>query len=253
MNYDVIVIGGGPVGLGLAIELGQRGISVGLVEKYETIQPIPKGQNLTQRTVEHFHFWGVEKEIQAARTMPQDYPIGGVIAYGSLTSDHWYSWLKRELVRPFFYTDNQRLPQYATERVLRERAAQLKTVEARYGWAAETVTQTDDRVEVVLRHTDGREKRWAALYLVGCDGSRSIVREQAGIPQTMDDHGKRMALIVFRSTELHRHARSLPRQIVLQRGASPARGVLAIFWPGRRWGTVLFSRPGAGRHNQREF
>lgn len=210
MEYQVIIIGGGPVGLGLAIELGQRGVHVGLAEKYETIQPIPKGQNLTQRTVEHFRAWGVEQEIQSARTMPQDYPIGGVIAYGSLLSDHWYSWLKRELVRPYFHCDNQRLPQYATERVLRERVAQLETVETAYGWAAETVTPIEDQTNVVLRHQDGRQMRWVAPYLVGCDGSRSIVREQAGIPQTMDDHGKRMALIVFRSKELHQLLERFP-------------------------------------------
>ncbi|MEM8859861.1 MAG: FAD-dependent monooxygenase [Chloroflexota bacterium] len=209
-EFQVIIVGGGPVGLGMAIDLGQRGIKVGLAEKYETIQPVPKGQNLTQRTVEHFRAWGVEDQIQAARTMPQDYPIGGVIAYGSLTTDYWYSWLKRELVRPYFFTDNQRLPQYATERVLRERVSQLENVHAVYGWAAETVNQSEEQAEVVLRHKDGREMHWTAPYLVGCDGSRSTVREQTGITQTMDDHGKRMALIVFRSKELHQLLERFP-------------------------------------------
>ncbi|HCW82665.1 MAG TPA: monooxygenase, partial [Rhodobacteraceae bacterium] len=55
--YDVIINGGGPVGTGLAIDLGQRGLRVALVEKYPTPQPVPKGQNLTQRTMEHFRSW----------------------------------------------------------------------------------------------------------------------------------------------------------------------------------------------------
>ena len=48
---QVVIVGGGPVGLGLAIDLGQRGVSCVLVERYISPQPIPKGQNLTQRTL----------------------------------------------------------------------------------------------------------------------------------------------------------------------------------------------------------
>ena len=79
-DTDVVIVGGGPVGMGLAIELGQRGVPVTVIERYETPQPIPKGQNLTQRTMEHFHFWGAEPELRAARTVPPEYGIGGLTA-----------------------------------------------------------------------------------------------------------------------------------------------------------------------------
>ena len=69
---EVLIVGGGPVGMGLAIELGQRGIRTVVVERYPQPQPIPKGQNLTQRTMEHFHFWGAEAALRAARTLPRD-------------------------------------------------------------------------------------------------------------------------------------------------------------------------------------
>ena len=59
-DAEVVIVGGGPVGMGLAIELGQRGVRCIVVERYPQPQPIPKGQNLTQRTMEHFHFWGAE-------------------------------------------------------------------------------------------------------------------------------------------------------------------------------------------------
>lgn len=49
---QVVIVGGGPVGLGLAIELGQRGVRCLLVERHAQPQQIPKGQNLTQRTME---------------------------------------------------------------------------------------------------------------------------------------------------------------------------------------------------------
>ena len=80
-DTQVLIVGGGPVGLGLAISLGQRGIRCTVVESYAEPHPIPKGQNLTQRTLEHFHFWGAEKELRAARTIPREYGIGGMTAY----------------------------------------------------------------------------------------------------------------------------------------------------------------------------
>ena len=82
-QYQVIIVGGGPVGVALGVELGQRGISCALVERHTTPQRIPKGQNLTQRTMEHFHFWGIADRLRSVRLLPDGYPIGGVTVYGS--------------------------------------------------------------------------------------------------------------------------------------------------------------------------
>ncbi len=101
-DAEVIIVGGGPVGMGLAIELGQRGVSVIVVERYVQPQPIPKGQNLTQRTMEHFHFWGAEKQLRAARTIPVEYGIGGLTAHGTLLGPYSYDWLQRDLVKPYY-------------------------------------------------------------------------------------------------------------------------------------------------------
>jgi 2-polyprenyl-6-methoxyphenol hydroxylase-like FAD-dependent oxidoreductase len=200
----VIIVGGGPVGMGLAIELGQRGIECTLVERYTQPQPIPKGQNLTQRTMEHFHFWGAEKQLRAARTIPPEYGIGGLTAYGTLLGPYSYDWLQRELVRPFYFTGNERLPQYATEAVLRARLAELPCVETLYGWSAESVAQDATGVTASIRQRDGEKRRvLRGAYAVGCDGARSTVREQVGITQTRTDHDRVMVLLVFRSRELH--------------------------------------------------
>lgn len=201
---QVLIVGGGPVGIGLAIELGQRGVDCTLLERHTTPQPIPKGQNLTQRTMEHFHFWGAEPQLRAARTIPPGYGIGGLTAHGSLLGQYHYDWLQRELVRPFYFQGNERLPQYATEAVLRQRVAQLPSVKTLYGWKADTVVQSADGVEVVITEREGSGRQTLrADYVVGCDGSRSTVREQAGITQTLSDHDRLMALVVFRSRELH--------------------------------------------------
>ena len=202
---EVVVVGGGPVGMGLAIELGQRNIRAVVVERYAAPQAIPKGQNLTQRTMEHFHFWGVEGAVRAARTIPSEYGIGGLTAYGTLLSEYSYDWMQRELVRPFYFTDNERLPQYATETVLRRRAEELASVATLYGWSAETVHQDEGEAHVLLAERAGAGRRTLrAQYVVGCDGSRSTVRTQAGISQALSDHDRLMVLLVFRSHALHR-------------------------------------------------
>lgn len=204
-DWDVVIAGGGPVGLGLAIELGQRGIRCLVVERYDQPQPIPRGQNLTQRTMEHFHFWHAEAALRAARTVPKEYGIGGMTAYGTLLGPYHYDWLQRELVKPFYNSDNERLPQYATEAVLRARAAELPTVETLFGWSVGDLSQDEHSVTLHLVERAGPGRRTVtAPYAVGCDGSRSIVREQAGITETKTDHDKRMVLLVFRSEELHR-------------------------------------------------
>ncbi len=210
-DAQVIVGGGGPVGMGLAIELGQRGIRCIVVERHAQPQPIPRGQNLTQRTMEHFYFWGAEKELRARRTIPREYGIGGLTAYGTLLGGHTHDWLQRELVRPFYFTDNERLPQYATEAVLRQRAAEIPNVETLYGWRVESVSQDDHGAHVVIAEREGERRRTLrADYAVGCDGSRSLVREQAGITQTRSDHDRLMVLLVFRSHGLHRLLERFP-------------------------------------------
>lgn len=201
---DVLIVGGGPVGTALAIELGQRGIDCALVERHAQPQPVPKGQNLTQRTGEHFRAWGVSRQIRAACPIPHAFGVAGLTCYGTLLSGYAYNWLRRADVRPFYAEDNERLPQYCTENVLRDRAAQLDSVQIRYGWFAQGLRQDESGVRVSLAETHGAgREELRARYVVGCDGSRSQMRDSAGIQQTLERHGKRMALLVFRSRELH--------------------------------------------------
>src|SRR5205807_831365 len=185
------------------------GIRCVLIESRTALDRIPKGQNLTQRTLEHFHFWGIVKELRAARIMPPSYPIGEITAYGDLMSEYWQAPAGREVVRPYYFQDNERLPQYQMEAVLRSKLATLAVVECRFGWTAREIGQEPDGVRVVVDGA-GAQETLTADYIVGCDGARSIVREQAAIGRTGTDFEQRMVLAVFRSSALSKGLRRFP-------------------------------------------
>ncbi len=210
-KYQVVIVGGGPVGVGLGVELGMRGISCAIIEPRIDLGRIPKGQNLTQRTLEHFANWGVEPEIRAARLMPAGYAIGELTAYGNLMSQYWHAPAGRELVRQFYSQDNDRLPQYQTEKVLRRRLLDFPHVETRYGWVAGDIVQDANSVRVSVSQADGATPEVLECdYLVGCDGAHSGVRSQIGIERTKLDYEQKMLLAVFRSKDLNDHLKRFP-------------------------------------------
>src|SRR6266478_63174 len=201
-RHQVVIVGGGPVGVALAVDLGLRGISCALVERRIEPQRIPKGQNLPQRTLQQSHFQRIADELRAARVLPPQYPMNGIVAYGNLTSEYWYAPPLREIVNPYYFQENERLPQYQTEYVLRTRMAGLPNVDRRMGWSAQEIEQDADG-------DTGREVL-EADYVVGCDGSHSTVRRQIGIERSGPDFNQLMVLAVFRSRELHEQLKRFP-------------------------------------------
>src|SRR5262249_29806904 len=153
--------------------LALKGIRCVLIESRTALDRIPKGQNLTQRTLEHFHFWGIENELRAARIMPPSYPIGEITAYGDLMGEYWQAPAGREVVRPYYFQDNERLPQYRMEAVLRAKLATLDAADCRFGWTARAIVQEPGGVRVVIER-NGAQETLGADYIVGCDGARSL-------------------------------------------------------------------------------
>lgn len=210
-KYQVAIVGGGPVGTALAVDLGLRGISCHLVESRTGLSRIPRGQNLTHRTLEHFYRWGIVDRLRAARVMPRGYPIGEITAYDSLMGDYWHAPAGREVVRDYFFQDNDRMPQYQMEAVLRNKLADLPTVECVLGTTASAIEQDADAARVILAGAGGMpEDILEAEYVVGCDGGHSIVRKQLGVEQRGTEFDQLMVLIVFRSRELNDRLKRFP-------------------------------------------
>ena len=214
-RHQVIIVGGGPVGAALAIELGLRGVSCGLVESRTGMHKIPKGQNLTHRSLEHFYFWGIVDELRAARFLPPGFAIGEITAYGNLMSEYWHAPAGREVVRDYYFQANDRLPQYQMENVLRKKMASLPNVEARFGWSATAIAQDDNGVCVSVAEEAGSgQDVWEADYVVGCDGGHSLVRQQIGIARSGTDFDQLMVLVVFRSGEFHEGLKRFPERSI---------------------------------------
>jgi 2-polyprenyl-6-methoxyphenol hydroxylase-like FAD-dependent oxidoreductase len=201
-RVQVAIVGGGPVGVALAVQLGMRGISCVVVETRTELGRIPKGQNLTHRTLEHFYFMGIVDELRAARFLPPGFAIGEITSYRDLNSPYWHAPAGRELVHDYYFQKNDRLPQYQMEDVLRAKMADLPVVESRFGWTATKVEQDEGSARVTIAKS-GEIEVLEADYVVGCDGGHSLVREEIGISRGGHDFDQLMALIVFRSRELH--------------------------------------------------
>jgi 2-polyprenyl-6-methoxyphenol hydroxylase-like FAD-dependent oxidoreductase len=201
-RFQVVIVGGGPVGVALAVQLGMRGVSCGLVESRTELGRIPKGQNLTHRTLETFYFMGLVDELRASRLMPPGFAIGEITTYRDLNSPYFHAPKGRSIVHDFYFEKNDRLPQYQMEKVLRAKLASYPGVEARFGWTATRIGQDAHGVQVAIEQ-GGTNETWEAEYVVGCDGGHSLVREQIGIPRSGTDFDELMVLVVFRSKEFH--------------------------------------------------
>ena len=61
---SVLVVGGGPVGLSMAIGLRRRGIACTVVERHAGTLDFPKGRAVTVRTMEIFRSWGIAPDVE---------------------------------------------------------------------------------------------------------------------------------------------------------------------------------------------
>lgn len=183
--YDVLVVGAGPVGLSLGIELGMHGHSCLLVEQNERGGVSPRAKTTNVRSKELMRRWGVSDRLKAASPFGVDYAGDVVFAVGlqgpeiTRFRNAFHTGTARD---PRFAEHAQWIPQYKVEQVLRERVHELPAVELMRETRFVSLVQEDECVLATLETGDSR-RRWTvrARYLVGADGARSTVREQLDI------------------------------------------------------------------------
>ena len=218
-DAEVIIIGGGPAGLMLANELGQREIATLLLCDRPTTTTFPNANATQARTMEHYRRLGFADKVRAVG-LPEDYPTD--VAYFTRLNGHELARFElpaakdaRTLIKTLSGSwSAAELPhrgsQLYVERVLRSEAEKLPSVTLRFGWRAEGFAQDADGVSVdAVPVLGGGKQRFTARYLVGCDAARSVVRRHLGFRYTgesgavRDYMGGRMLSLWFRAPKLY--------------------------------------------------
>jgi 2-polyprenyl-6-methoxyphenol hydroxylase-like FAD-dependent oxidoreductase len=180
---EVVIAGGGPVGLATAVELGRRGIGCVVVEPRATVSHTrPRCKTVNIRTMEHLRRWGIAERFRERAPLPvsfsQDIVFCTSLAGHELSRFHGVLGLTAEGDR--FAELGQQSPQYVLEELLRDVVAETPTATLLTGWRVGGVDQDDDGVRVRLADEAGSSATIACAHVVGCDGARSAVREAIG-------------------------------------------------------------------------
>jgi 2-polyprenyl-6-methoxyphenol hydroxylase-like FAD-dependent oxidoreductase len=201
----VLIVGGGPVGLALAIELGWRGIDCVLVDRRDGSIPLPKMNGVNARTMEFCRRWGIADRVRHAG-WPEDYPVRMVFCTGVRGHElHRYDRGTALDRKPSPTTPEhfQRCPQTWFDPILREHARSMPTNTLLYRTRLERFEDRgSDVVAAVVDVDSGAEHRIVADYMVACDGAHSGVRQTLGIPADGDSRLSHEINVYFESSEV---------------------------------------------------
>ena len=190
MDASVIIVGAGPVGLSLAINLGRAGIKTILLEQNPEPQFLPKMERCNARSMELFRRIGLSKKIRDAGLRADCsmdvFIVEDLTKPPLLEEKHPSIEESQKKIRDcndlaMALEPYQLISQYTLEPLLKTEAESLKSVEVRFAHKFIEFEQNDTSVTVRCMGSNGELLSFSADYLVGCDGGSSPIRKQLGI------------------------------------------------------------------------
>ena len=174
MNTDVLIVGAGPVGLTLAIDLGRRGVRCTLIEQKPAPEFLPKMERCNARTMEIFRRMGLADEIREAgldRHVPMDVYIALSMNEPPLLRLPYPSVAEAQAQIAACHDGSmprepyQLISQYTLEPLLKAAAERLSSVTVRYGHEFSCLSQEVDGATATVRDLDGRSVEIRAQYI----------------------------------------------------------------------------------------
>jgi 2-polyprenyl-6-methoxyphenol hydroxylase-like FAD-dependent oxidoreductase len=210
-DSEVLIVGAGPTGLTLAIDLGKRGVRCTLIEQKEKPAFLPKMERINARSMEIYRRLGLSQKIRASGLRP-DCPMDVYVmlalneppllhlTYPSVAQAQANVRATNDGTMPL--EPYQLISQYTLEPLLKSIAETIPAIDVRFGCEFLSLTQDADGVTARVKTLDGRTGDIRAKYLVGCDGGASLVRKELGIELSGEGNllGLRQAL--FKCDEL---------------------------------------------------
>ena len=212
LETPVLIAGGGPVGLTLAVDLGARGIRCILIERKDAPAFLPKMERCNARSLEIFRRMGIADRVRAAG-YPTSYPMDvyhiitmmdpplARVPYASVDELRDEAARRNDGVMPL--EPYQLISQYTLEPLLKSIAEENPLIDVRFGHELVSFEQDPDGVTAHVRTTAGEDVTIRSSFLVGCDGGTSTVRKSLGI--ALDGRGniRRMVQALYRCDTLY--------------------------------------------------
>lgn len=209
LDTPVLIVGAGPIGMALALDLGWRGTKCTMIEQGDGSIEQPKIGVMAVRTMEFFRRWGISDRVRNCG-FPDDYKLSQVFCTslaGHLLEREEYPSLS-EMDKPTWTPERkkQRCPQNWLNPIMQNAVEEQESVTALFRHKLDSFEQFPTHVIAkVTNLAKGEQVSIKADYLVGCDGIGSAVRNALGVDMQGNSKLSYSVSILVRMPNLLKH------------------------------------------------